>query len=189
MPLEPQFDRVVTAGSPADAALAVVPRDLPTTAGQGFTTDCPAASPQDATLKQGSTPQVTLKNGAVLDTWIALASWQALADLQHSKPGMFAAALSMARGNPVPPATARELRRGLLLTRAGELRPEIRDVLLAGYQQTPEGGVLTNPVRLDDEADRAAFAECERRSIETMYRLVTGNEPPERGPWRDAQSR
>jgi hypothetical protein len=73
--------------------------------------------------------------------------------------------------------------RDLLPTTGGELVPQesIKQVLLAAFQQTPEGVVLVNPLQPTAQ-NRDAFARAEQVVTQRIEEALDGHDPDEPSP-------
>ena len=167
-PTNPRSGRVAQEEATTEAA-----RDTRTTG--------PTASTSEVPLEQGPKYLVTLKNGVREDIRVVLATWDTLTSLQDTRPQLFAAARAMADGKDETSAVRREMRRYCLTDQNGALLPQVRDVLLSGYQNTKEGPVLVNPIRFDSEADRTAFEACRQLAARNLSRFLAGESPRDDG--------
>ena len=99
------------------------------------------------------------------------AVWSTLNSFLHTHPHLVAAVLAKAAGEVVSPTAQKQLRRAGLTAASGPLLPAVRDVLQSGYQVTSDGPVIVNPFRLETEADRCAFEDCQSRRDRNTLRL------------------
>ena len=126
------------------------------------------ASEARAQLQEDNTYKVSLTNGCTDDVRFALCEWGALTALLENDPKIFQAALELAHGRVQPPREMQLLRHALLTFHTGQLRPSIRNLLLASYRDTPEGPVMAFPFKLDNEEDRMAVEAAERRAAQNL---------------------
>lgn len=109
-------------------------------------------------------PKFTLKNGDQIDARWAILLYDRLRAMQAVHPKRLKSLLALApdRPNDVPTDHLELFKEGGLADSAGAISPDVRGVLLSSYQQTPDGPVLTNPVRFASAADRAAVERINR---------------------------
>jgi hypothetical protein len=134
---------------------------------------------QKGELEIGPDYTMTLKNGERIDIKDGYAAWNNLNYVLQKQPALFAAVWAKAQGEKISPAMQRALRRALLTLKSGELRNGILNVVLSAYQKTPDGPVIVNPFKLETEADRQAFDDCERRGLRNTEQLFGGDDLPD----------
>lgn len=128
--------------------------------------------------------EIGLKNGTRHDPGLAAATRDTLSQLGGRKPDLLRAAHALACGEGQSPAVLRELRRAVLATTDGDLRPVVRDVLLSGYRETSEGPIIADPFSPQTEAERQAVVASERIADRNALRLFGYDPPPDDGPGR-----
>ena len=104
-------------------------------------------------MKQGSAqPILQLKNGGHADVRHALIECHRLDRLMRVYPQHFDVLLSLCRSEPAVPGRQNTSKNSVQflkthgsLLKDGTVRPLVRDVLLSGYQITPDGSVVTRP--------------------------------------------
>ncbi len=129
-----------------------------------------------------------LKNGGATEIAVGLVTADILRDLLEKQPEHFEVLLALARGQnqDLPVRSLAYLRRDEFLMKGAVIKPLYRDILLSSYQQTPDGPVIVNPFRLDDEADaRAVQSVADSRGrpdrIKWLFDQIFGDDEPERG--------
>jgi hypothetical protein len=113
-----------------------------------------------------------LKNGATIEMATGYLAWEKLNRMLSTNPELIAAAQAKLRGEEVSSEIGRELQRAFMTGPDGELLPDIRDVLISGYQETNDGPVITNPFKLDTQVDRMAFEDMEKHQKSNRMRLL-----------------
>jgi hypothetical protein len=132
------------------------------------------AGPETGTLtKKGKRPQITLKNGAVVDARQAVTIVEHLQLALASHPEEFKSLLAIAEGRTkdADPRHFEELKACAFLQNDHSIRPMVRDVLLNCYQITPEGPVVV-PLRLKDPSDLPAAEEAQRQSDQFLRNIL-----------------
>jgi hypothetical protein len=86
-------------------------------------------------------------------------------------PGLVSAlhALAEGRHDSVSGEQREILQKRQFIDRAGEVRPRVKAVILAGYRQTPAGPVITEPLDLSKPEHEAA-SERHGEYMEALYR-------------------
>jgi hypothetical protein len=128
-------------------------------------------------------PMITLKNGAVVDARSAVAKVEQLNSLIRVAPNQVQTLLALAedRMDDANPEHFRSLGAARLLEEdGGIIHPDVREVLLNSYEETPEGPVVAQ-LRLQDETDRpivvAALAESDREEVAMAQEAATAKRP------------
>jgi hypothetical protein len=129
---------------------------------------------ETGTLKEkGNRPQITLKNGAVVDARRAVTIVEQLQIELASHPEEFKSLVALAEGRPqdADPAHFEELFACAFLENDHAIEPIVRDLLLNSYQVTPEGPVVV-PLRLQDAADLPAAQRAQRQSDRQLRSIL-----------------
>src|SRR5580704_17015667 len=115
----------------------------------------------------------TLKNGGQVEGSSGIGTLRALESLLVQSPDLFNALLAIVQGRAqdATPEAITELRKATFIgARTGAVIPEIRDVLLSAYQETPEGPVLVNPYRFESEAEAREVERDYGQSLDWLAR-------------------
>jgi hypothetical protein len=142
--------------------------------------------PETETLtEKGKRPQITLKNGAVVDARQAVAMVQQLQTALELYPDEFRSLLAMAEGRPgdADPRHFEALWARAFLENDHSIDPMLRDVLLNCYEVTREGPVVV-PLRLQDAADLSAAKRAQREYDQQFRDMLRGRDDDE-GPSRN----
>lgn len=134
--------------------------------------------------KKGERPQITLRNGAVVDARRAVAIVEELQITLQSHPEEFRSLLALAENRPqdAAPQHFEQLWARALLTNDRSIDPTVREVLLNCYQVTPEGPVVV-PLRLEDAAD-LPVAERAQQEMDRQLRNILRKPRDDEGPSR-----
>jgi hypothetical protein len=114
--------------------------------------------------KRDEGPKFTLKNGDQVDADWTVILYESLVAMQDVRPRRFQSLLALAQGRAgdVVADDLEYFKEAGFITPAGALSSDVQSVLVSAYQETPEGAVLINPVRLETQADRAAVERIEQ---------------------------
>jgi hypothetical protein len=114
--------------------------------------------------KREEGPKFTLKNGDQVDADWTVILYESFVDMMDNCPRRFQSLLALAQGRPgdVVADDLEYFKEAGFVTPAGVLSSDVQSVLLSAYQETPEGPVLVNPVRLETPADRAAVEHAQQ---------------------------
>jgi hypothetical protein len=137
---------------------------------------CVSGEPETGTLtEKRKRPQVTLRNGAVVNARSAVVIVQQLQDTLARHPDEFKSLLALAHGRhqDADPRHFGELRACAFLENDHSIDPEVRDVLLNCYHVTSEGPVVV-PLRLKDAADLPTAEKAQRASDEFLRNIIRG---------------
>jgi hypothetical protein len=130
--------------------------------------------PETGTLtKKGNRPQITLRNGAVVDARRAVVIVQQLQVTLARHPNEFKSLLALAEGRPqdADPRHFEELWAQAFLNNDHSIKPIVRDVLLTCHHITAEGPVIV-PLRLKDAVDLPAVEEAQRASDQFLRDIL-----------------
>jgi hypothetical protein len=142
--------------------------------------------PETRTLREkGKRPQITLRNGAIVDARRAVAIVERLQTTLATQPDEFRSLLALAQALPqnADPQHFEELWALAFLENDHSIDPMVRDVLLNCYQVTTEGPVVV-PLRLQNEADLPAAKHAQRQRDQRLRNIVRKPKSDE-GPSRE----
>ncbi len=115
-----------------------------------------------------------LKNGVQIEASEGRIRLMDLEGLLEHHPDHFKGLLALARGKQeeVSAETIRFLGESRIFLRAGEINPDVRDVLLSAYQETAEGPVLVNPFRFTSVEEAREMEREEKRNADRLIREI-----------------
>jgi hypothetical protein len=123
--------------------------------------------------EKSNKPQITLRNGAVVDARQAVTIVEQLQVTLEADPEEFKTLLALAEGRTqdADPRHFEELWAQAFLNNDHSIKPIVRDVLLNCHQITPEGPVVV-PLRLKDAADLPAAQRAQRESDQFLRDIL-----------------
>lgn len=123
--------------------------------------------------EKGKKPQITLRNGAVVDARRAVAIVERLQNALEISPEEFRSLIALAENRPqdADPRHFEELKAFAFLDHDHSIRPLVRDLLLNSYQVTAEGPVVV-PLRLKDAADLPAAQKAQRENDQFLRNIL-----------------
>lgn len=127
---------------------------------------------------------IRLRNGGQISASEGTAAFSTLTGLLERAPDRLAAMAAIALGRPgdAAPEHVAALTKGLMLRPDGSIPDYLRVVLLAAYQETPEGPVLVNPFRPENEVQVRRLERLDRDALERLRRVLggyDGDDPPD----------
>ena len=139
--------------------------------------------PETVTLtEKGETPQITLKNGAVVDAREAAAVWRDLAALLTVDPDEFRTLLALAQDRPsdADERHFKSLRSSYFLEKdCRTIRSVVRAVTLNSFEHSDEGPLIV-PLRLQNAADKPIAERALNERDEWVRNFATSREETDR---------
>lgn len=134
------------------------------------------------TWQQDERPKVTLKDGVQLDARWTLILLQRLRTMMDVHPRRFQSLSNLAHGTAgdAAPDDLEQLKDAGFLDSMGTVRPDVKSVLCNAYRETPEGPVLTSPVRLASKDDAAKYEHVNADLDQKLRDLLRS--PDDNGP-------
>lgn len=134
--------------------------------------------PETGTLTQekDKRPKLTLKDGYEVDARSALVLLESLRAKLEVHPDQFRSLLALAEGRheDTDPAHLKHLQDQGYLESAGSIRPEVRSILLSAYTASPEGVVLVNPFRLQNEGEKQVAERADEQIDQVIRDWLSG---------------
>lgn len=131
------------------------------------------ASETGTLTEKGNRPQITLKNGAVVDARQAVTIVEQLQDALEAEPDAFKSLLALAEGRSqdADPRHFEDLWAEGFLNNDHSIEPIVRDVLQNCLHVTSEGTVIV-PLRLQDGADLPAAQQAQQDSDQFLRDIL-----------------